>query len=78
MTKLKPEDIGGKVSVFFNFDNHGKIIMTNNVAYIGSSNFSEESKKNIEFGFIARDVGFIRFLQDILTDIEKNSLPCRD
>lgn len=76
MTKLKPEDIAGKMSVFFNFDNHGKIIMTNNIVYIGSSNYSEESKNNIEFGFLSEDKQFIRYLTDeVIGDVEKGALP---
>ncbi|MDA3733590.1 phospholipase D-like domain-containing protein [Niameybacter massiliensis] len=75
MTKLKPEDIGGRVQVYFNFKNHGKIIMTNNVVYIGSSNYSEESASNIEFGFIIRDEEFIEYLVDeIISDVTDKSL----
>jgi phosphatidylserine/phosphatidylglycerophosphate/cardiolipin synthase-like enzyme len=76
MTNLQPEDIGKNVSVFFNFNNHGKIIMTENVVYVGSSNFSEESKRNIEFGFIVRDPDFIQFLlSEIIPEVEKQSIP---
>ena len=39
--KLNPEKLGIKPKVFFDFSNHGKIIMTNNVAYVGSANYSE-------------------------------------
>ena len=38
--------------------------MTDNIAYVGSSNFSEESVDNFESGFISRDVDFIEFLQE--------------
>lgn len=76
LTKLKPDSIGEKVSVFFNFNNHGKIIMTNNLAYVGSANYSEESKYNIEFGIISRDPDFITFLEeDITKELEKSSTP---
>lgn len=49
---------------FIFFSNHAKIIMTDNIAYVGSSNFSEESADNFESGFISRDVDFIKFLQE--------------
>ncbi|KAB2953745.1 6-phosphogluconolactonase [Heliorestis acidaminivorans] len=76
LTKLKPDSIGEKVSVFFNFDNHGKIIMTNNLAYVGSANYSEESVYNIEFGIISRDIDFITFLKEEITkELEKSSTP---
>lgn len=38
--------------------------MTNNIAYIGSSNFSEESANNFESGFISKDTELIDFLED--------------
>lgn len=63
-SKLSPEKIAEKAEIYFCFSNHAKIIMTNNIAYIGSSNFSEESAENFESGFISRDVDFIKFLQD--------------
>lgn len=76
LTKLKPDCIGEKVNVFFNFENHGKIIMTNNVVYVGSSNYSEESKNNIEFGIISRDQDYVTFLKEEITkELEKSSTP---
>lgn len=76
LSKLNPEKIGQRASVFFNFSNHGKIIMTEDVAYIGSANFSEESSDNIEFGIISRDKRFISFLlNDLIPDIVAESEP---
>ena len=50
--------------------------MTNNLAYVGSANYSEESKYNIEFGIISRDPDFITFLEeDITKELEKSSTP---
>lgn len=62
-SKLNPEQISKKAEVYFCFLNHAKIIMTDNIAYVGSSNFSEESASNIESGFISRDKNFIKFLE---------------
>lgn len=62
--KLSPTKIAEKAEIYFCFSNHAKIIMTNNIAYIGSSNFSEESADNFESGFISRDVEFIEFLEE--------------
>ena len=76
LSKLKPDIIGEKARVFFNFDNHGKIVMTNNVVYVGSANYSEESSKNIEFGIVSRDKEYITFLKEEITgDLEKSSTP---
>ena len=76
MNKLNPEKLGIMPSVFFDFSNHGKIIMTNNIVYVGSANYSEESAKNTEFGFISRDRGFIDFIHDeVLPEIKASSFP---
>lgn len=76
LSKLNPEKLGIKPEVFFDFSNHGKIIMTNNVAYVGSANYSEESARNTEFGFISRDKDFIAFIQsEILPEIEASAIP---
>lgn len=76
MTKLAPDSIGKNASVFFDFNNHGKIIMTDTIAYIGSSNYSEESKNNSEFGFISKDNEFITFLKsEVLPEIQMESVP---
>lgn len=55
---LKDLDLG----VYFNFSNHAKIIMTENVVYVGSANYSEESANNFEAGLISRDPIFIDYL----------------
>lgn len=76
MTKLAPDSIGKKASIFFDFNNHGKIIMTDTIVYVGSSNYSEESKNNSEFGFISKDNEFITFLKsEVLPEIKMESVP---
>lgn len=59
-----PQKIADKAEVYFCFSNHAKIIMTDNIAYVGTSNFSEESVENFESSFISRDVDFNEFLQE--------------
>ena len=49
---LDSQEFDMRLSAFFDFNNHAKIIMTNNIAYVGSGNFSDESKKNYESGII--------------------------
>lgn len=76
MSKLNPEKLGNNSAVFFDFSNHGKIIMTNNIVYVGSANFSEESANNTEFGFISRDSNFIEYIRSqVLPDMIKSSIP---
>lgn len=53
--KLNPKNFSSSFQSFYNFNNHSKIIMTNNIAYIGSANFSSESKNNFESGIIIKD-----------------------
>lgn len=62
VSKLNPEQFSEKFFPFFNFNNHAKIIGTENVVYIGSANYSNESTDNIETGVIIRDKIFIQNL----------------
>lgn len=64
--KLNPKSIGILTEVFFMFSNHGKIVMTNNIMYWGSANYSDESKKNYECGVLCRDVEFIKYVNEVL------------
>jgi hypothetical protein len=64
--KLNPVSIGKLTSVFFKFNNHGKIIMTDNIIYWGSANFSDESKKNYECGTLSRDKKFIDYVNSVI------------
>ena len=64
--KLNPEDIGILTEVFFMFSNHGKIVMTNNIIYWGSANYSDESKKNYECGVLCKDREFIKYVNEVL------------
>ncbi len=76
MSKLRPENIGLETSVFFDFSNHGKIIMTDSIAYVGSANYSEESANNTEFGFICEDKSFIDFINaEVLPEVQRTAIP---
>ena len=76
MAKLKPESLGLKTTVFFDFSNHGKIIMTDSIVYVGSANYSEESANNTEFGFLSEDKKLIEFINmDVLPDIQSLAIP---
>jgi hypothetical protein len=56
------------VDINFNLHNHSKIIMTNNVAYIGSANFTFASKKSFETGILIYD-------SDIIEKLKKDIIP---
>ena len=50
--------------------------MTDSSIYIGSSNFSEESAHNIEFGIITRDAAFLaQMKQELIPEIKAKSIP---
>ncbi|MFJ7185578.1 phospholipase D-like domain-containing protein [Lysinibacillus xylanilyticus] len=73
ITKLDPEKFKEKFQSFFVFDNHSKIIMTNNIAYIGSANYSSESARNIESGVIFDEAHVILQIKNIVDEIITNS-----
>jgi len=62
--RLDPENFDASVRTFFNFGNHSKIIMTNKKAYIGSSNFSDESKHNNECGILINNARVIKEINE--------------
>lgn len=62
LRKLDPEKFESKAMSFFNFNNHTKIVGTENIVYIGSANFSNESKNNIDSGVIIEDKEYIQKL----------------
>lgn len=68
MSRLNPDNFKANITTLFNFDNHSKIIMTNNVGYVGSANFSSESSSNFECGVIIRD-------KQVLKQIHEEIIP---
>ena len=79
LRKLNPEKFESEAMTFFNFNNHAKIVGTENIVYIGSANFSNESKFNIESGIIIEDKDFIKKLYcEFFDDIKEHSLPYYD
>jgi len=76
LSKLNPEKLGTKAAVYFDFSNHGKIIMTDEIVYIGSANYSEKSADNTEFGFISTDKEFINYINaQVLPDVKASAVP---
>lgn len=72
--RLNPKNYNADVKTFFNFKNHSKIIMTDKMAYIGSANFSDESKNNNECGILIKDKNIIDEINSIFigTQIEES------
>lgn len=73
LEKLEPSSFKSDVEIYFNFKNHSKIYSTDNYTYIGSQNFSDESKNNYEVGIIIdnKEVGINygdNFIEELIYD----------
>lgn len=76
LNQLNPKNYGMRLNPYFTFKNHAKIIMTENIVYLGSSNFSDESSGNFECGTISSDKELIGYLKDSLfPDVQQKSVP---
>lgn len=76
LVQLNPQHFGPGMSTYFMFSNHSKIVMTNNIVYWGSSNYSDESKDNLECGTISTDKALIEYLRkEIFPQIQDLSVP---
>jgi phosphatidylserine/phosphatidylglycerophosphate/cardiolipin synthase-like enzyme len=71
---LDPTRFQTVFETFFSFRNHAKIVMTENVAYIGSANFSSESQHNWECGIITVDANAIAQLEMAVEQIKADSI----
>lgn len=65
LKKLNPTDFDAVIHPYFNFNNHSKIIGTENIVYIGSENYSVESSQNYESGVLVSDKEFIAQLYEL-------------
>ena len=73
ISKLNPDNFSEKFIPFFSVHNHAKIIGTENIVYIGSANYSNESADNIETGVLVEDKHFIQELYTQFFDEVKKS-----
>ena len=74
--QLNPHDYGMRLNPYFTFHNHAKVVMTDNIVYWGSSNFSDESFDNFECGTISTNRALIKYLNDSLfPNIQNKSVP---
>lgn len=69
--KLDPDAFQSSLKPFFNIHNHAKLIGTENIVYIGSANYSNESNNNIESGVLISDKEFIQRLYTEFFDMIK-------
>ena len=75
IAKLNPDNFPGQFSPFFSVYNHAKLVGTENIVYIGSANYSNESANNIEAGVLIEDKAFIQSLYaDFFDKVREDSL----
>lgn len=74
--ELDPKNFNSNFKSYFCLNNHSKFIMTNNIAYIGSANYSDKSINSIEAGIIIRDKNEIEKIKKYIKQkiIDENSL----
>lgn len=65
---LNLDNFNSRFEVNFLFENHSKIVMTDNIAYIGSANYSNESRGNFETGLITLDKKMINSIKAIIDE----------
>lgn len=79
VSKLNPDNFPSQFVPYFNVNNHAKMIGTENIVYIGSANYSNESSDNIEAGIIIEDKDFIQKLYSEFFDkVESSSMSYYD
>jgi hypothetical protein len=74
LNRLDPEQFNPLSRIFFSFKNHAKIIKTDKVAYIGSANYSDESRDNWESGVILRGPAALAQIEEVIDEIERDSV----
>ena len=75
LSKLNPGSFPKPFMPYFNVNNHAKLIGTENIVYIGSANYSNESAYNIESGVLIEDKTFIqRLYAEFFDSVRENSL----
>ena len=69
---LDPNSYGPNFSSFFNVENHSKIIATDQIAYVGSANFSTYTKNQIECGVLIKDGGLAKQVLETFSNMLLN------
>jgi len=74
LNRMEPSHFTPLALVFFAFKNHATIIKTDKIAYVGSTNFSDESQRNWEAGVILREPAALDAIESQIDEIEKDSI----
>lgn len=66
---LDPTHFTCSLEPWFCFENHAKIVVVDNIAYIGSANLTNGSKYNFEAGILTDDQNVIAELLEFIGEI---------
>jgi len=75
ISKLAPSNFDCAPAVWFCFSNHAKIIICDDLLYVGSANFTLESKNNFEAGIVTRNPRHLRSGIAFLERLKADSIP---
>jgi hypothetical protein len=72
---LNPENFECASKVYFCFENHAKALVVDDMAYVGSANFTEASAHNFEAGVLLTEKTEVDELEAFIKRIRDSSLP---
>lgn len=75
LDNLNPENFECASEVYFCFKNHAKALVVDDIAYVGSANFTEASAQNFEAGVLLTEKTEVDELQVFINRIRDSSLP---
>lgn len=76
---MNHENFQSNPEVAFGFTNHAKIIATENILYVGSANYSDESSDSIESGTIITDkTAMSKIFEEFFSAVIDESMPYFD
>lgn len=75
IAELDPARFKCAVEAWFCFDNHSKIIIVDDIAYVGSANITLGSKYNFEAGILTDDTDTVEDLGAFVAKIRSASVP---
>lgn len=75
ISALDPKSFTCAIDVWFCLDNHSKIIVADQIAYVGSANPTAGSKQNFEAGFVTEDENDTEELRLFIEQLKNQSIP---
>jgi hypothetical protein len=75
LENLTPDNFACASEIYFSFSNHAKVLIVDDIAYVGSANFTEASARNFEAGVIITGKEELAELSEFVKVIRMSSLP---